>query len=117
MTPPRDDASDALTFSREEAWVAHAALLAACERFVADETDMVASIDADAARVDTAETPPHGRPLRSIERDEPLDDEETALLREALVDYLGDAPVRDRAAGRALLRRLSASVEPSGTGT
>ncbi|MBP1921851.1 hypothetical protein J2751_000848 [Halorubrum alkaliphilum] len=115
MSPPRDD-TDGLVLGREEAWVAHAALLAACERSVDADPDAVAAIETDATRIDPAETPPHGVPLRSIERDEPLDAEETALLREALIDYLGDAPVRDRAAGRALLRRTATAVGSTSNG-
>ncbi len=114
MSPPRDDA-DGLAFDREEAWVAHAALVAACEQFAA-ENGAAASVETNATRVDTAENPPHRRPLCSIERGDPLDGEETALLREALVDYLGDAPVRDRAAGRALLRRTSPAAESPSNG-
>ncbi|ELZ50421.1 hypothetical protein C464_02435 [Halorubrum coriense DSM 10284] len=86
MTPPTTDEPPAPTASREEAWVAHAALL-------------------DAARNATDEDPAYRRPIESIERGAALDDEGVALLRDALVDYLGDAPVRDRAPGRALLRR------------
>ncbi len=93
MSPPRNDAPIEPTFTREEAWVAHAALLAACERFVGDGSDGEGP-------------PPHRRVLYSIERDQPLDTDEAALLRDALVDYLGDAPVRDRAIGRTLLRRV-----------
>jgi len=77
MSPPRDDV-DGLAFDREEAWVAHAALLAACERFADTETDTVAALEADTAPVDAVENPPHRRPLRRIERGEPLGDEGTA---------------------------------------
>jgi hypothetical protein len=86
MTPPTTDGPPAPTTSREEAWVAHAALIDA------------ATAAADGDR-------PYHRPIESIERGAALDDEEVALLRDALIDYLGDAPVRDRAPGRALLRR------------
>jgi hypothetical protein len=85
MTPPTTDGPPAPTTSREEAWVAHAALI-------------------DAATDDDDDRPYH-RPIESIERGAALDDEEVGMLRDALVDYLGDAPVRDRAPGRALLRR------------
>ncbi|SDE99399.1 hypothetical protein SAMN04488067_101365 [Halorubrum xinjiangense] len=92
MTPPTTDGPPAPTTSREEAWVAHAALV-------------------DAARNATAEDPAYHRPIESIERGAALDDEDVALLRDALVDYLGDAPVRDRAPGRALLRRTDDATD------
>ncbi|ESS02903.1 MAG: hypothetical protein A07HR67_02410 [uncultured archaeon A07HR67] len=88
MAPPGTDASG-VAFSREEAWVAHAALLDACDR--------AAETGEDVAR--------YRRPLRDIEQGRPLDPPEVALLRDALVEYLGDAPIRDRALGRALLCR------------
>ena len=91
MTPPTTDGPPAPTTSREEAWVAHAALI-----------DAAKSADGDDG---------YRRPIRSIERGTPLDDEGVALLRDALVDYLGDAPVRDRAPGRALLRRTADAAD------
>jgi hypothetical protein len=94
MPSRRTDTAD-LALSREEAWVAHAALLDACERAV--------DAGGDAA--------PYRRPIADIERGEELDADGTALLRDALVDYLGDAPVRDRAPGRALLRRTDDAVD------
>ncbi|ELZ59095.1 MULTISPECIES: hypothetical protein [Halorubrum] len=92
MVPPTTDGPPAPTTSREEAWVAHAALL-------------------DAARNATEDAEPYRGPLESIERGEPLDGEGVAVLRDALVDYLGDAPVRDRAPGRALLRRTDDAAD------
>ncbi|MDB2223900.1 hypothetical protein PN419_15200 [Halorubrum ezzemoulense] len=92
MTPPTTDGPPAPTTSREEAWVAHAALL-------------------DAARSATDDEAPYHRPIESLERGAALDDEGVALLRDALVDYLGDAPVRDRAPGRALLRRTDEATD------
>jgi hypothetical protein len=92
MTPPTTDGPPAPTTSREEAWVAHAALLDAAQR----------ATDEDVA---------YRRPIESIERGAALDDEDVALLRDALVDYLGDAPVRDRAPGRALLRRTDDATD------
>ncbi|GAA0724460.1 hypothetical protein J2744_002368 [Halorubrum trapanicum] len=92
MTPPTTDGPPAPTTSREEAWVAHAALL-------------------DAAQSATDDDAPYHRPIESIERGTALDDEGVALLRDALVDYLGDAPVRDRAPGRALLRRTDDAAD------
>ncbi|QWC19564.1 hypothetical protein [Halorubrum sp. 2020YC2] len=92
MTPPTTDGPPAPTTTREEAWVAHAALL-------------------DAARNATDDETPYHRPIESIERGAALDDEDVALLRDALVDYLGNAPVRDRAPGRALLRRTDDAAD------
>ena len=94
MTPPTTDTPPAPTTSREEAWVAHAALL-------------------DAARSATDDAEPYRGPLESIERGEALGGEALVLLRNALVDYLGDAPVRDRAPGRALLRRIEDAADPT----
>ncbi|EMA61779.1 DUF7853 family protein [Halorubrum lipolyticum] len=101
MTPPTTGDSVPLSLSHEEAWVAHAALLDAGE--------------AAAAAGDDA--PPQCRPLRRIERDRPLAPREVVLLRDALVDYLGDAPVRDRAPGRTLLRRVDDAVESRSAST
>jgi hypothetical protein len=96
MDPPEPDASG-VAFSREEAWVAHAALLDACDR--------AAETGEDVAR--------YRRPLRDIEQGRPLDPSEVALLRDALVEYLGDAPIRDRALGRALLERTDDAEPPA----
>jgi len=102
MSPPTNGDRPRLALSREEAWVAHAALL-----------------QAGAAAADAGDgSPPQCRPLRRIERDRALARDGLELLRDALVDYLADAPVRDRAPGRALLRRADEAVEsrraPSG---
>jgi len=95
MTPPTNGDRIRLSLSREEAWVAHAALL-----------------DAGAAAVDAGDdAPAQCRPIRRIERDRALASEGAELLRDALIDYLGDAPVRDRAPGRAVLRRVDDAVE------
>ncbi len=97
MTPPTNDGRVPLPSTHEEAWVAHAALL-----------------DASEAAVDAGDdAPPQLRPLRGIERERRLDPEEIELLRDALVDYLGDAPVRDRAPGRTLLRRADDALDAS----
>ncbi|MUW14736.1 hypothetical protein GJ633_08695 [Halorubrum sp. CBA1125] len=93
MTSSTTDGPPAPTTSREEAWVAHAALL-------------------DAAKDAPEDGRPYHQPLESIERGVPLDDRGVAMLRDALVDYLGDAPVRDRAPGRALLRRTDDATGP-----
>jgi hypothetical protein len=95
MTPPTNGDRIRLSLSREEAWVAHAALL-----------------DAGAAAADDGDdAPAQCRPIRRIERDRPFAPDGAELLRDALIDYLGDAPVRDRAPGRALLRRVDDAVE------
>jgi hypothetical protein len=93
MSPPTTDGPPAPTTSREEAWVAHAALI-------------------DAATAAGDDDRPYHRPIESIERGAALDDDEVGMLRDALVDYLGDAPVRDRAPGRALLRRTDDAADP-----
>jgi len=97
MAPPTTGDPIPLSLSHDEAWVAHAALLDAGE----------AAFDAG------DDAPPQHRPIRRIERDRPLEPREAVLLRDALVDYLGDAPVRDRAPGRELLRRVDDAVEPA----
>jgi hypothetical protein len=95
MTAPTNGDRVRLSLSREEAWVAHAALL-----------------DAGAAAAAAGDdAPAQCRPRRRIERDSALDPDGAELLRDALIDYLGDAPVRDRAPGRALLRRVDDAVE------
>ncbi len=96
MTPPTNDGRITLPFSREEAWVAHAALLAASETAVNAGDDAPAQL----------------RPLDGIERGRDFTRSEIVLLRDALVDYLGDAPVRDRAPGRTLLRRSDDALDP-----
>jgi len=96
MTPPTNGDRIRLALSRDEAWIAHAALL-----------------DAGAAAVAAGDdAPPQCRPRRRIERGRALSPADAELLREALIDYLADAPVRDRASGRALLRRVNGVVEP-----
>ncbi|WP_049984239.1 hypothetical protein [Halorubrum sp. BV1] len=95
MSPSTNGNRIALSLSREEAWIAHAALL-----------------DAGAAAVDAGDdAPAQCRPIRRIERDRALDADGAVLLRDALVEYLGDAPVRDRAPGRALFRRADDAIE------
>ena len=93
MTPPHDE-SARLPSSTAEAWVAHAALLDAYER----------AVDAgnDGGR--------HGEVLEQIEAGCALDRAGRVLLCEALVEYLADAPLRDRAVGRTLLRRTREDV-------
>ena len=95
MSPPTNADTPAPVASDEEAWVAHAALLDA-------GTQAAAGGDPD---------PPQSRPLRRLERGRPLFSDDVEVLRDALIEYLGDAPVRDRAPGRSLLRRIDDVVE------
>lgn len=94
MTPPAHERSTTPDLSREEAWVAHAALLRAAEQ-----------------AVDTgAESPAELTLVRHVEDGSPFEPEDLKLLREALVSYLAAAPLRDRAPGRAVLRRVDAAL-------
>jgi len=95
MTPPAHGRSTALDLSREEAWIAHVALLRAAEKAVDDG----------------AESPAELELVRRIEDVTPFDEEGLTLLREALVSYLTDAPLRDRAPGRAALRSVDAALD------
>ena len=89
MTPPQDESTRLITSDAEE-WVAHAALLDAYER-----------------AVNAGEDESHyRRALIRVEDSSPLDRSGRQLLRAALVEYLADAPLRDRAAARAVLRRI-----------
>jgi hypothetical protein len=100
MTPPQDESTH-LTTSDTEAWVAHAALLDAYERAV--------DVGEDGSR--------YQRVLCRIENGNPLDRSGRQLLRAVLVEYLADAPLRDRAAARAVLRRTreyAGSPTPTG---
>ena len=95
MTPPAHRRSTALDLSREEAWVAHVALLQAAEKAVDDG----------------AESPAELGLVRRLEDGIPFNEEGLTLLREALVSYLRDAPLRDRAPGRAALRSVDAALD------
>lgn len=95
MSPSTNWNRNPLSFTREEAWIAHAALL-----------------DAGAAAVDAGDdAPAQCRPIRRIERDRPLGPRDAVLLRDALVEYLVDAPLRDREPGQALLSRVDDAIE------
>ncbi|GAB3415377.1 hypothetical protein GCM10027435_11440 [Haloparvum alkalitolerans] len=94
VTPPAHDDPTAPDLGREEAWVAHVALLAATEE----------AVEAG------AESPPELDALATLEGDGLFDGDELRLLRDALVTYLGDAPLRDRAPGRAALRSVNAAI-------
>lgn len=88
MTEPAHEEPAAVEFSREEAWVVHDALLSAIE----------AAVDAG------VESPAELRTLRAVEADEGFDERDLDRIGDALVSYLGDAPLRDRAPGRTALR-------------
>ncbi|WP_418284225.1 hypothetical protein [Halorubrum sp. DTA46] len=95
MSPSTNADTPAPVASDEEAWVAHAALL-----------------DAGALAAEGGDSdPPQCRPLRRLERGRPLYSDDIDVLRDALIEYLGDAPIRDRAPGRSLLRRIDDAVE------
>ncbi|WP_096390724.1 DUF7853 family protein [Halopenitus persicus] len=94
MTTSAHEGSTTLDLSRKGAWVAHAALVrSGREATEAGETQ-----------------PVERRLLEKIEDDEPFDAAELSALRDALVSYLGDAPVRDRAPGRDVLRTVTAAI-------
>lgn len=95
MTAPAHENPAALEFTREEAWVVHAALLESVE----------AALDAG------EESPAEIGLLRELEGDATYDTVELTLVRDALVSYLGDAPLRDRAPGRAALRNIHAAID------
>ena len=94
MPAPVRDRTTLLDVSREEAWVVHAALI---ERLrTQDERDPHApAVDA----------------LRALETaPERFTGEEVRAIRDALVEYLVDAPLRDRPPGRRALRRTEAAL-------
>lgn len=95
MTAPAHEDSAASEFTREEAWVVHTALLASIEDALDAEEESPAEIGL----------------LRELEAEETFDTVELTLIRDALVSYLGDAPLRDRAPGRAALRTIHAVID------
>lgn len=95
MSPPAHERSIALDLSREEAWVAHTALLRAAEEAVDNGAESPAELDL----------------VQRIEDGTPFDEEGLTLLRGALVAYLADAPLRDRAPGRGALRSVDAALD------
>lgn len=89
----RDQA--ALDFSREEAWVVHAALLAEIGQLTEEGEESTAEC----------------RLLQKLEAERPqFDADEVELIRGALNAYLADAPLRDRAPGRAALNSVQKSL-------
>lgn len=95
MAKPVEGGWRTLAFSREEAWVVHAALLDRVQTAVeaGDSSEGYPELDALTAIED-------GR--------ERFDPDEIAVIRGALEAYLRRAPPRDLAPGRAALRRTDA---------
>ncbi|WP_101295233.1 DUF7853 family protein [Halegenticoccus soli] len=77
----------ALDLTREEAWVVHAAVLAAIERELDDGND----------------APDELALLRALEADDGFEPDQLRLLRRILSQYLTDAPDRDDEPGRSVL--------------
>ena len=94
MPAPIRDRTRLLDVTREEAWVVHAALM---EQLQADDDR-----DPDAVEVDA---------LGALEDARRFNYEELHAVREALVEYLVDAPLRDRPAGRTALRTADAALQ------
>ncbi|SHH13296.1 DUF7853 family protein [Halobaculum gomorrense] len=99
MAEPVEDRWRTLAFSREEAWVVHAALLDRVRTAVeaGDSSEGFPELDALTAIED-------GR--------ERFGPEETAVVRRALEAYLRRAPPRDLAPGRAALRQTGTPEIP-----
>lgn len=94
MNGSTSDGQVVLDLSREEAWVAHAALAREMDRAIENE-----------------ETPTRERSvLLALERDEPIDRDGRQTLRAAVESYLDDAPERDVQAGRAVLGTVDATL-------
>ncbi|MFC6786965.1 hypothetical protein ACFQFH_14075 [Halobaculum halobium] len=99
MANPVEGERRTLAFSREEAWVVHAALLDGVRTAVEDGN--------------SAEGYPELDALRAIEGGrERFDREEAGVIHGALKTYLGGAPKRDRAPGQAALRRTAGADAP-----
>ncbi|WP_435146567.1 hypothetical protein [Halobaculum sp. P14] len=97
MPAPVRDRPTVLSFTREEAWVAHVALLA----------QLRAAVDADDSKPDYPEVDA----LEAVEADsDRFEPQHVRVIRDALVSYLGDAPVRDRAPGRDALQAVNAAL-------
>jgi hypothetical protein len=99
MTTSAHQGPTTLDLSREGSWVAHSALVrSGREATAAGETQ-----------------PVERRLLEKLEDDEPFEPTELSALRDALVSYLGDAPIRDRAPGREVLRTVTTAINPAST--
>ncbi|WP_280538129.1 hypothetical protein [Halopenitus sp. POP-27] len=97
MTTSARKGPTTLDLSREGSWVAHAALVRSGRE----------ATEAGEAR------PIECRLLEKLEDDDPFKAAELSALRDALVVYLGDAPLRDRAPGREALRAVTAAIDPA----
>ncbi|MFB6177401.1 MAG: hypothetical protein ABEI99_09710 [Halobaculum sp.] len=92
-TPVRGTAE--LSFSRAEAWVVHDALRAAVRGAAESDEPLEPEVDL----------------LRSIEAgEEQFSHGETEVVRDALVSYLTDAPLRDQKPGRDAIRRIRSEL-------
>jgi hypothetical protein len=97
MTESTSDQHTALSLSRSEAWVVHAALLARIER----ESEADNDVEREVALLRTVE---------SGEGDVTVDAADLDVLREALAAYLADAPGRDRIPGQTVLDDISVAL-------
>lgn len=77
--------------SREEAWVVHAVLLAAIEAAEEDGEDASREIAI----------------LHAVEDGRDLDDDARERVRQVVLEYLADAPLRDRSVARNLVVELA----------
>ncbi|QLG28509.1 hypothetical protein HUG10_13525 [Halorarum halophilum] len=93
MPTPVRDGTTLLDVTREEAWVVHSALM--------EQLRAASERDESAVEVDA---------LHALERPRGFTREEMRAIREALVEYLVDAPLRDRPPGRKALRAADAAL-------
>ncbi|XVH30220.1 hypothetical protein ACNS7O_07310 [Haloferacaceae archaeon DSL9] len=95
MTTRAHDKATTLECSLDEAWVVHAALVDAI----------------DAARDDGSNAASTCELLEAVEAGTlHFRSTELRLLRDVLISYLGDAPLRDRAAAREILGRVTTAL-------
>ncbi|MFC6724501.1 hypothetical protein ACFQE1_08965 [Halobium palmae] len=92
MSESTSDGQVVLDLSREETWVAHAALVCGIDRAVEDGEEPAAEREL----------------LLALESDEPIDRDALPTLRDAVLSYLDDAPERDVVTGRAVLGTVDA---------
>lgn len=94
MTESSHGTPATLELTREEAWVAHAGLLTVLERENEDESeaDRACSV------------------LQELEGDREFGEAELQFLRNALIEYLADAPLRDRAPCRSVISSVRTAL-------